>query len=143
MDSGVAELLLKNMSRNSVEDSGKIARGVEDIPVRKMMEQAQYIENDLLPRLEKSRKKTDADYIFFRGIYKSLLWCIVMAERSEYLQRAIAKEKLLREFYQGRGEELERELLKYITVEDLYLSGALDSIAAGITKRATELLTKK
>jgi hypothetical protein len=136
-----AELHLKNMVRNS-EGSERLAVGVADIPVNRIIEQALYLENELLPRMEKSRGKAHVDYKFFEGIIKSLLWCITMADRSDYMQRAIAKERLLREYYQAHSEACERELLKYTTIEDLFLCDALDRVGEGIKKRAAELLTK-
>ena len=131
MDEKRADLYLKNIVRNS-EASERLAAGIADIPVKKIIEQALYIENELLPRMEKGKGKTHPDYKFFEGMVRSLLWCITMADRSDYMQRAIAKEKLLREYFQAHSEACERELLKYTTMEDLFYGGGFDAVGEGI-----------
>ena len=46
-------------------------------------------------------------------------------------------------FLQERADLAERELQKYTTMEDLYATGAMDHITAGVVQRVYDLLTNK
>ena len=55
---------------------------IENIPLfKKFFDQAQYIDNELLPKIIKTRGIEHPDYIFFREVYKSLLYAVMVADR--------------------------------------------------------------
>jgi hypothetical protein len=116
---------------------------MEEIPLRKFYDQAQYIEVTLLPAIERKSGKTSADYQFFAGVYRSLLYACMIVDRGSIVMQQCQKYKQLNDFYRGRAELAERELLKYQTVEDLYMTDAMDRVAAGVKKRVEDLLTNK
>ena len=49
----------------------------------------------------------------------------------------------LNAFLQQRADLAERELMKYTTMEDLFVTDALDHIAKGVVQRVNDLLTNK
>ena len=136
-----AELGMRAAMRSAHDspDQGK-AKAIEDIPVRKMYEQAMYIENELLPRIEKKGGTKSADYQFFREVYKSILWAIIVLDRFDKITRLEAQTALYNELLRDRVLLLEKELQKYITMEDLLFSDGIDRIADVIKNRAADLL---
>jgi hypothetical protein len=144
----MADLWLRASLRNANDENfkdqeKKIAAGFEAVSVNKIMAQVQQLENSVLPNIEKKSGNTSDNYKFWKSVYTSLLWALCLADRNEYMQLQMAKEKLLREFYQDHAEKLERELLKYCTLEDLFLQGGLQVQAEAVAQRVRDLLNKK
>lgn len=145
-----AEFLHKAQLGDLVEDAearkekARRASGLSDVPVGQMIDQAIYIRDELLPAVERKKGgKDSADYIFFSGVFRSLLSAVVMADRYEFLQREVGYAKLTGSIVKDRLQYLEQELLKYTTLEDLFRSDALDSYAQGVKNRAEDLLKRK
>lgn len=116
---------------------------LDEIPLRKFYDQAQYIEKTLLPAIGRKSGAASADYQFFQDVYKSLLYAVMIADRERSLVMRLQHEKQLSQFYQVRADLAERELLKYTTLEEIWITGAKDRIAAGIRQRVEDLLTNK
>jgi hypothetical protein len=115
---------------------------MEDIPLRKFFDQAQYIEKTLLPAIEKKSGR-GTDFIFFTEVYKSLLYAVLLADRDRTLVIKLQQEKQFKEYYKCHAEILETELLKYTTLEDLFIGDGHAKIADGIRRRVEDLLTNK
>jgi hypothetical protein len=116
---------------------------LDEIPLRKFYDQAQYIEKTLLPAVEKSRGRQSADYQFFESVYKSLLYAVMIADREQALVKKVQHYRQLSDFYESRAKLSEAELMKYTTLENLYISGGLEIISSGIAQRVNDLLTNK
>jgi hypothetical protein len=116
---------------------------LEDIPIRKFYDQAQYIEKTILPRVAATRGMDSADYSFFKDVYLSLLYAVLIVDRDRTLIMKIQHANQINAFLQDRADLAERELSKYTTMEDLYATGAMDHIAAGVVQRVNDLLTNK
>ena len=116
---------------------------LEEIPLRKFYDQAQYIEKTLLPAIERKSGAASVDYQFFKEVYNSLLYAVMIADRERSLVMRLQHEKQLCQFYQARADLAERELLKYTTLEEIWITGAQDRIAAGIRQRVEDLLINK
>jgi hypothetical protein len=139
-DKKVVDLGAKNAILNAAEKPGTPGNFYDRIPVKKMHEQALHIFHSLLPEIERKRGKTSEDYKFFRDVYRSLLWAMVLENRSEWFQKTLSSKTMLLDIYKKRAESAENELLKYTTLEDLYLSESLDHIAAGVKNRIDMLI---
>lgn len=135
------------MNKVDEEKTKNLAAGgkfrLDEIPLRKFFEQAQYIEKTLLPAIDRKSGKKSADYQFFQGVYMSLLHAVMIADREHSLVKKTQHYKQLSDFYQARAEISETELLKYTTLENLYITGGLEIIAGGIVQRVNDLLTNK
>ena len=131
----------------NVEKTKNLASGgkfrLEQIPVRKFYDQAQYIEKSILPKVAETRGKDSADYQFFNDVYRSLLYAVMIVDRDRTLVLKMQQINQINQFLQERADLAERELLKYTTMEDLYATGAMDHIAAGVVQRVNDLLTNK
>jgi hypothetical protein len=144
-----ASLLLKaqleELSMTTDErDAKKIgASGVENIPVKKMIDQALHIKENMLPRIEKKSGKDHADYIFFASVHRNLLYAIVLVDRYDTLQARFTREKVGRMLAVENVALLEAELEKYCTLENFFLSSGLDHVAKGIKTRAEGLLKRE
>lgn len=126
-----SELLLKNSIRKGGEEK-KVPSGLEGVPVKKIYDSAQHLENVLLPLIEKTRGKDHADYKFFAGVLDSLIWCIAVIDRFEFLKRSDTYRRIENELLRSHVALCERELLRYTTIEDLFLTDALDRYAATV-----------
>lgn len=135
------------MNKIDEEKTKNLAAGgsfsLQDIPLRKFYDQAQYIEKTLLPQIKKTRGENSADYEFFTGVYRSLLYAVMIVDRDRTLIMKLQHATQMNAFLQARADLAERELMKYTTLEDLYLIDAGDKIAAGIAQRVGNLLTNK
>jgi hypothetical protein len=135
------------MNKIDVEKTKNLAAGngfrLEDIPIKKFFDQAQYLEKTLLPAIEKKSGKTSADYKFFTEVYKSMLYAVMILERCNAAVLQLQQVKQLSKIYQAQAQQYERELEKYTTIETVMFSGGLDHIINGVAERAKDLLTKK
>lgn len=125
----------------NLADGGKFR--LEDIPVRKFYDQSQYIDNVLLPAIERRDGKESTNYKFFTDVYRSLLYAVMIMDRDRTLVLKMQQINQINQFLQERTDLAERELSKYTTMEDLYATGAMDHIAAGVVQRVNDLLTSK
>lgn len=123
--------------------TSKIADGINDIPVKKMIDQAQFLKENMLDRIKKKSGETSADYIFFKAVYDSLLWAIVVIDRYDALSGRYTRLKIFNQLTQENMAILDAELQKYITMEDFFLSDGLNIVARGIKARAEQLLKEK
>lgn len=121
----------------------KTASGLDGIPVKKMMDQALYLKNELLPGIEKKRGKTHPDYEFFEGVMESLVYAVVLADRYETLERRNINLRIWKQLQQDNLEVMERELNKFQALEDLFLTDSLDRYADGVKARIADLLKGK
>lgn len=141
------DILLKNATREKTsedrENIKKHAAGLSGIPVKKMMDQAIHIDEEILPRIKKKSGEKSADYLFFDEVKDNLLYAIMLADRHDMLWRMNTQLKISHQISLENIAILEGELLKYTTLEDLFFSDALDKYADVIKQRAKDLLKGK
>jgi hypothetical protein len=126
------------------QEKARRAAGLSDIPVSRMIDNAMYIRDQLLPQIEKKKGgKEGSDYEFFTQVFRSLLYAVVLSDRYDFLNRELQHGKLIGVILKERVEYFERELLKYTTLEDLFHGDALDRYAQGVKNRAEDLLKGK
>lgn len=132
---------LRNLKDEKYKDNEKkIAEGLSQVPVKKMYDQAIFLDKDLLPRIEKSRGKNSEEYRLYTDIFKSLLYAIVLVDRNELMERRFSYLQLQHELLLQHTAAMEKQLTKYATMEDLLLNPGFDAIATGIVERARSLL---
>lgn len=142
-----ADLLLKDSLREKTAEekkrTEKMAKGLDGIPVKKMMDQALHIKNDLLPRIKKKSGETSADYLFFESVLNNLIYSIILADRYESL---LSKNVHLRVHVQLQREQLElyeRELSKFTTLEEIFFTDGMDKYIDSVKNRAESILKHK
>jgi hypothetical protein len=132
---------IDKIKTESLADGGRFAFG--DIPVRKFYDQAQYIEKTLLPAIERKSGDKSADFQFFSDTYKCLLYGAIMIDRNDMLMRKVQQLKQQLDILQARVDLAERELFKYITLEDLVLTESTDKIAKSVIAKIENSLKEK
>jgi hypothetical protein len=148
IESQKADLWLAASLRNAKEGNykdreKKIAKGVERVSVAVIIEQCRYIQDHLLPGIEEKHGRDHANYKFFSGVARSLLWAICLVDRNEFVEARHYRQSLQYEILTQHCEKLERQFNKYATMEDLFLSSGLEVMAEGIAQRARDLLDKR
>lgn len=128
------------LSADQKEEQSRIAQGIADIPVRKIMDNALHLRNVILPQIEKKQGRNSDNYRFFESVYDTLLWSIVVIDRFEGLEASLTRTKVMNILYREQSDGYYQELMKYAAFEDYLLGGACKRIASGVRKRAEELL---
>lgn len=123
----------------SGERDEKMTAGMRDVPVAKMIHAVNYIDKNLLPAIKKKSGEKSADYEFFKEVIDYLLWAIVIVDRYDHLEGVWIRQKIEKKLLQELNEYYEKELMKYVTMEDLLLGGALDAYAKGVKDRVGNL----
>jgi hypothetical protein len=121
------------------ERDKKATNGVRDVPVRKMMDAIQYIDKNLLPAVKKKSGDKSADYEFFTEVRDMLIWAILICDRYDALEGRWVRKRIEAALYKEWNELYEKELMKYTTLEDLFLTDALNVYAKGIKNRVDEI----
>src|SRR5579863_8425772 len=114
-------------------ESKRLAKGLQDIPEKKMFDQLQYITKELLPAVRKKGKASDAE--FFEELSRSMAYAIILVERYDYLYGRFINSRIDVALLKDRLEMTERELEKYTTMEDLYLSDFLNRYSDVVAER--------
>lgn len=96
-----------------------INRSMQTIPQVKYIEQANYLKSVLLPEIEKTRGKNHSHYQYFLKVFESLLYSIKIVDNDQTFRRLLSQEKIYNEFLQKRVLFLEKELLRYTTLDEL------------------------
>jgi hypothetical protein len=136
--------LLSEASLKDLTDggTGKILNGVRDMPIKKIIDAANYIDKELLPAVKKKSGDKGADYEFFSNVFKYLLYSITIIDRYEQLENRWVRQKVEMVILREHLELMTRELEKYNALEDLYMTDALDVYAKRVKAAAEARLNK-
>lgn len=132
------KVMAENLAKESAGETRKLVDALELVPQKKMLNDAQYLLNDLLPRIVQKHGDKSEEYKFFRGLVDTIMWSLFIMGRYENMLQKLQHIQLLAEIYKSRMELAERELLNYTTVEDLTLADTLKDIQASVLKRGEQ-----
>lgn len=135
----LAKDTLKDVSNGQLS---KLARGMRDVPVSRMIDAVNYIDKNLLPAIKKKSGDQSADYKLFVEVIDHLLWAVVIVDRYDHLEGLWRGQRLEITVLREIMATMERELAKYNALEDLSLSSALDLYAERIKAAAEDRLKK-
>jgi hypothetical protein len=138
-----ARLTLQELTAEEKTRNAKLGRGIADIPVARMIDQVNYINEQLLPAIKKKSGEKNADYEFFKSVSDSLLFAIILCDRHDGMEKRYVQLRLFTQFLQDRIPLLEQELEKYTTLEDILCTDALNAYADGVKSRVEGLLKRK
>jgi len=110
-----------------------------------ILSQIQFILEELLPGIERRYGSRDhRQYVAFEEIVQSLLFCLELKATQEKILFDLARAKDFQGYWRQRADELEKQLLRYTTVEAMLLDGSLDEITRVVREKrvmeARELL---
>jgi len=137
--SAVRECISYQLAKKSLvkEDNeswdNAMTKAFNSVPQVRFIEQAQYLREHMLPRIEKTRGTDSADYKFYYSVFESLMYAITMADRDYSLRMRLTNEKLLNEIYHKKIIFYEMELQKHTTLEEL----SAKELTAELLKRKT------
>lgn len=97
-----------------------LQKAIEQLPVNKMHSQLHYLQNVLLPQIEKKLGTAHETYIFYQNIIKTISWAIVLHQQMETLKRRISWAEYKHSILLKENEELLDQLGKYTTIEEVY-----------------------
>lgn len=95
-------------------------KAFHEIPHGKYIEQATYLKDYMLPKIEKSRGIDSAEYKFYYSVFESLMYAIKLLDRDYSLRYRLGTAKIEVEFYRTKVGFYESELQRYSTLEDLH-----------------------
>ena len=120
----------------------KLLTGMRDMPVKKMIDAANYIDKELLPAVKKKSGDKSADYEFFRNVFDYLMYAIIIIDRYEALEMRWVSKRVENEVLRDHLAIMTRELEKYNALEDLYFTDALNLYAERIKLNADARLSR-
>lgn len=100
--------------------SESFKKAFDEIPHKKYIEQASYLKNYMLPKIEKSRGLDSAEYKFYYSVFESLMYACALLDRDYSLRYRLGTSKIELEFYRTKVGFYETELQRYTTMEDLH-----------------------
>jgi hypothetical protein len=130
----------KERSTSEIE---KLRGRLNDVPIKRIVDQINYLEKQLLPAVKKKSGEQSADYEFFTEVVRSLVWCLIVAERWDLMENRYVRLKVTHQLAKENMVLLEKELSKYTLMEDLWYTDGMSYILEGIKKRAEGLMDRK
>lgn len=116
----------------------RLKKGIDQIPIHRIFQSYEHLTKVLLPKVELLRGVQSEDYKLFSELATNLQWALVVANRFEYLEAALQRQKVVNQTLISQLLVSESELKKYTTLEDLALTSSLDSYKAAIVSRLTD-----
>jgi hypothetical protein len=136
----LAESSLKDLTSG---ERDKMVKGMKDVPVARMIDAVNFLDKNILPAIKKKSGDQSADYKFFTEVIDYLIWAIVLVDRYETLEQRWIGQKLEIHLLRDHLKILEKELSKYIALEDLMLTSSLDLYAERVKAAALDRLKKE
>lgn len=97
----------------------RVTEGLNKLPLSKVFDHLKYLDEQILPRIEKRDGIDSAQYKHFKGIFDALLWAVNSFLLIDRYQYQLSNQVLQVEFYREKCLFYERELQRYTTMEDL------------------------
>jgi hypothetical protein len=117
---------------------------LEKMPGAKIREQILYLEKNILPSVASRRGgEGSPDYVFFAGLIQSLQWVLIMYDRMDALMKKDSLLHLEGTILRERLALIERELTRYTTLEDLYLTDFVDKYDEAVRERLKAVVGAK
>ncbi|MDR6565484.1 hypothetical protein [Chitinophaga ginsengisegetis] len=135
--------ITRNLVELSPEEQQKLSDGMQNVPQKQMLEQIQYFENTMLPKIKEKRGEDSADYKFYAAVCNSLLWACLIHDRYDALLTRTASLQMMNEFLRERLTVAEKTLDRWNAAEDIIMNKTLGQYADVISKRAEELLKNR
>lgn len=108
---------LRNLVVEDLETQQQLIQGLKKVPTSTVIDQAQQLEHQILPALEKKYGITHEQYTYWKGVLDSLNWLLHVMDYLERLERRLMRVQHQLKYYQDLAVKLEQELQHYTTVE--------------------------
>jgi hypothetical protein len=132
--STITDHIAQNLA-NAAGTDQQLIDGLKQMPISKMYEQIQYLKNRVLPQAKEKLGENSESYLFYSSLVDSLVWAIKLQSSFDYLSLKYNREKYFGSLMLQHRDALEAELLKYTTLDKLYLNMAIDVQQQTIAKQ--------
>ncbi len=103
------------------QEAQAYANGLNRMPIHKIIQHAQYLDNIILPQVEKKHGIESDNFRQFKGIFDALIWSLHIQSLFDRYQYQLSNERLQMEFYKKKCIWYEQELMRYTTRENLLM----------------------
>lgn len=129
------------LSQNVVDKStGELMEGVQIIPPGRLIELAQYIAENLLPRIEKRLGRDHQEYENMLLAVNAILYCLTLLDKWEASERKYRQQIVYSRAMQKINADLESELSKYEAIEQVVANGTVDMYQQVFRKKGLDLI---
>ncbi len=132
------KVMAENLANQSSGERKKLVDALAIVPQKKMLDDAQYLLNDLLPRIKSNKGETSHEHKFFRGLVDTIMWALFIQSRYENLLTKYQQVQFLSVMYRQKMDLAETELQKYMTTEDLIRADVLNDYRNTILSKGEE-----
>lgn len=115
------EANLRNLVLEDLESQKNLVNGIKKVSITQIIDQAQQLQNIILPSLEKKYGLTHDQYIYWKGVLDSLNWLLYVLENTERLERKLIQVRHQLMYYKELTAKLEKELDHYTSMENFMM----------------------
>lgn len=136
LDNLRASLQLKtdlNADRDKMCDAALAV--LKTMPGHRILSCVQYLEKNLIPAVERKGGKNSPDLAVFKECADLLKWAAILYDRLDNQTRTNSFLRLDITIMRERLVLMEAELVKYMTIEELHLTDAINHIEKGVRAR--------
>jgi hypothetical protein len=135
--------ITRNLTTMTQTEQRRLKDGLESMPVHRIIGNAQYIENNILPQVQAKHGIESQQYKQFKGVLDSLVWCLHILNLQDRLLYQYSNEKLMCEFYREKTLFYERELQRYTTQEELLMGETMAKFSQILATKHTTVPTER
>jgi len=137
------QIVAESLVNQSNGDTQQLHNGMAVVPESTMWRLLTWLQDELLPKIEQHRGKDSDEYKNHVGIRDAVIWSLYIAGQYENLLAKNTRDRQLLGYYVDANARLEKELLKYTTIEELLTSDAIEVFKQSIVSRALDILSNK
>lgn len=108
---------LRNLVLEDLETQQHLVNGLKKVPISSIVDQAQQLEHQILPALEKKYGLTHEQYTYWKGVLDSLNWLLHVMDYVERLERRLMRVQHQLKYYQDLAVKLDQEIQHFTTLE--------------------------
>lgn len=108
---------LRNLVYESLDNQAKLVDGIKKVEVAKMIDQAQHLENNIIPKIIKNYGEKSTEFEFWKGVLDTVLWAMYLVDHSERLNKRLIRTQHMLGYFQNHNQELQEELNFFTTLE--------------------------
>lgn len=137
------KIMRDNLVKQSNGDDKPLFNAMAIVPEVDMWNLVQWLHEYILPQIEKNKGIDSKDYKNFTGVRDAVIWSMYIISAYERQALQIGNDKMLLETYRQKAGQLEQELLKYRTAEQIIADDTIRDYREAVLQRAMSLLNEK
>jgi hypothetical protein len=138
-----AQIMRDNLVKQSNGDDKPLFNAMAIVPEFDMWNLVQWLHEKILPQIEKNKGLESSDYKSFTAVRDAVIWSMYILSAYERQALQIGNDKMLLETYRQKAGQLEQELLKYRTAEQIIADDTIRDYRETVLQRALSMLNEK